>query len=123
MSYTRSLVAAVALSLAWIMGDPAEATGPRPNPPVEALCPEDVTVLEAFASAYIQNESYDAAIGPLARALQLEPSRRSLWVSLDEAVKKSGRSKISDAELTVRAAEFKEAKRAAIACAALQRSY
>jgi len=42
----------------------------------------------------------DAEIGCLARAIQLDPYRRGLWVALDHAVERSGRAKITDAELT-----------------------
>lgn len=70
--------------------------------------PEDVSAIEDLAALYMANGSYDAAIAPLARALQLDPHRRSLWVALDVAVIRSGRKMITDAELTRRAARFKE---------------
>jgi len=70
--------------------------------------PEDVTAMEAIARVYADNGWWDAAINPLARALQLDPARRSLWVLLDRAVEKSGRDKITDAELVRRAAAFTE---------------
>jgi cytochrome c-type biogenesis protein CcmH/NrfG len=65
--------------------------------------------MEMVARIYAANESYDAAIGPLARALQLDPTRRSLWSALDNAVKMSGRATITDVELARRAAEFRAA--------------
>ena len=71
--------------------------------------PEDVGAMEDLAALYMANGSYDAAIAPLARALQLDPHRRSLWVALDVAVIKSGRKMITDAELTRRAASFSKA--------------
>ena len=70
---------------------------------------DDVSAMESLARAYLDNEWYEAALGPLARALELDPSRRSLWVSLDAAIEKSGRVKITDAELTRKALEFKQA--------------
>lgn len=39
----------------------------------------------------------------------LDPSRRGLWVALDDAVERSGKDTITDAELTRRAARFVEA--------------
>ena len=71
--------------------------------------PADANALEQLAAMYAANESYDAAIGPLARALQLAPTRRSLWVALDGALRQSGRGTITDAELTRRAVAFRAA--------------
>jgi cytochrome c-type biogenesis protein CcmH/NrfG len=71
--------------------------------------PNDVDALQQVAEFYAEHGWYESAIGPLARALQLDPSRRSLWVALDSAVEGSGRAKITDEELTRRAAQFKEA--------------
>jgi hypothetical protein len=70
--------------------------------------PSDVDAMAKLAHVYAQNEWFDDAIGPLARALQLDPSRRSLWSALDRAVGGAGIAKISDAELTRRAAAFVE---------------
>lgn len=71
--------------------------------------PENVTAMEKLATLYMQSGGYDAAMDPLARALQLEPTRRSLWVALDKALEKSGYEAITDEELTVRAQKFVEA--------------
>jgi cytochrome c-type biogenesis protein CcmH/NrfG len=71
--------------------------------------PNDVDAMQTLADVYADNEWWDDAIDPLARALQLDPSRRSLWSALDRAVEKSGKAKITDAELTRRAAAFVEA--------------
>jgi cytochrome c-type biogenesis protein CcmH/NrfG len=71
--------------------------------------PADVDAIAKVADVYASHGWYESAIGPLARALQLDPSRRSLWVDLDRAVEQSGRRKITDAELTRRAAQFVEA--------------
>jgi len=71
--------------------------------------PEDVDAMAKLARIYADNGWYDAAINPLARALQIDPQRRSLWSALDRAVEKSGKAKITDAELTRRAAAFVEA--------------
>lgn len=70
--------------------------------------PDDVDAIQQLAGIYASNDWHDRAIGPLARALQLDPSRRSLWVALDRAVEKSGRAKITDAELIQRANAFVE---------------
>ena len=69
----------------------------------------DVDAIQTLADLYMSHGWYEAALGPLARAVQLDPSRRSLWVALDRAVEKSGRDKISDAELVRRAQDFVEA--------------
>ncbi len=70
--------------------------------------PEDVAAMETLAGVYAEHGWWDAAMNPLARALQLDPSRRSLWVLLDRAGEKSGRAEITDAELARRAAAFGE---------------
>ncbi len=123
MTNWKAVTISLALALGWIMGNPAVALGPAPDPQaevqmniarVESLTqhlrsyPEDVGAIEDLAALYMANGSYDAAIGPLARALQLDPHRRSLWVALDVAVIRSGRKMITDAELTKMAARFKE---------------
>ena len=69
--------------------------------------PSDVDELEHLAALYMANQSYDAALGPVARALQLEPHRRSLWVALDAALQHLDRQRISDEELALRAGEFR----------------
>jgi len=71
--------------------------------------PEDVDAMETLADVYADQGWHDAAIGPLARALQLDPSQRSLWVALDRAVEKNGRAKVTDAELVQKAQAFVEA--------------
>lgn len=123
MTNWKVVTISLALALGWMMGNPAVALGPAPDPQaevqmnvarVESLTqhlrevPEDVGAMEDLAALYMTNGSYDAAIAPLARALQLDPLRRSLWVALDVAVIKSGRKMITDAELTKKAARFKE---------------
>ena len=126
MTYIKAVTISLALALGWIMGNPAVALGPRPAPDpqaevqmnvarVESLTqhlrsyPEDASAMEDLAALYMTNGAYDAAIGPLARALELDPHRRSLWVALDVAVIKSGRKMVTDAELSRRAAAFKSA--------------
>src|SRR5881296_4759433 len=121
MTNWKAVTVALGLALGWIMGNPAVALGPAPDPQaevqvniarVESLTqhlrsyPEDVSAMEDLAALYMSNGSYDAAIGPLARALQLDPHRRSLWVALDVAVIRTGRKLITDAELTRRALAF-----------------
>lgn len=122
----KAVTISLGLALGWIMGNPAIALGPAPIPDqraeaqmkvarVEALTehlrdhPSDVDELEHLAALYMANQSYDAALGPVARALQLDPHRRSLWVMLDMALRNVGRQRISDEELTLRAAEFRNA--------------
>src|SRR5882762_9359269 len=126
MTNWKAVTVALGLALGWIVGNPAAALGPRPAPDpqaevqvnvarVEGLTqhlrnnPQDVDEMEHLAALYMANGSYDAAIGPLARALQLEPNRRGLWSALDGAVQRSGAARITDAELTRRAASFVEA--------------
>lgn len=134
MNYWKGLVIAAAIDLVWIMACPTAATGPEPLPPVDAVAewpadidfaalgeledslmmhlqehPDDVDAIEEVARVYASHGWYESAIGPLARALQLDPSRRSLWSALDQAVEKNGMAKITDAELTRRAASFVEA--------------
>ena len=121
MTNWKAVTIALGLALGWLMGNPAIAMGPRQDPQaqvqlaasrIDALLsylrvqPEDVNALEQLAALYAANESYDAALGPLARALQLEPTRRSLWVALDRALERNGVGEIGDAELTRRAADF-----------------
>ena len=121
MTNWKAVTISLALALGWIMGNPAVALGPARDPQVEVQMniarvesltqhlrsyPEDVSAMEDLAALYMTNGAYDAAIGPLARALQLDPHRRSLWVALDVAVIRTGRKLITDAELTRRALAF-----------------
>jgi cytochrome c-type biogenesis protein CcmH/NrfG len=66
----------------------------------------DVNAMLAIARLYTEHGWAGNAIGPLARALQLDRYRRDLWVALDRALAQSGRPKITDAELTRAALEF-----------------
>ncbi len=131
MSYWKGLGVAVAIDLIWIMGCPLLATEPpretqrEPVQQVAALAvvgqledslmerlqdqPSDVHAMQKLADVHASNGWYEAAIGPLARALQLDPTRRSLWSALDTAIAKSGRLKMTDKELTERAAAFVDA--------------
>jgi len=68
--------------------------------------PDDVDAMEKVADIYADKGWWDAAIGPLARAIQLDADRWSLWSALDRALGKAGMATITDAELTVRAANF-----------------
>lgn len=136
MSYWKGLMLAAAIDLVWIMGCPLLVTEPEPPALVErapvqdsltvaALTelsrledslmmhlgehPEDVDAMHQLARVYLDNGWYERAIGPLARAVQLDPSRRSLWVALDRAIEMSGHAKMVDAELIRRANGFVEA--------------
>ena len=68
--------------------------------------PDDVDAMEKVADIYADKGWWDAAIGPLARAIQLDADRWSLWSALDRALEKAGIATITDAELTVRATNF-----------------
>lgn len=120
----KAVTISLGLALGWIMGSPAVALGPAPTPApqaeaqmkvarVEALTqhlrsyPKDVDEMEHLAALYLANGSYDAAMGPLARALQLDPRRRSLWTALDTALRHLDRQRITDEELALRAGEFR----------------
>jgi hypothetical protein len=130
MSYWKGLALAAAIDVVWIMGCPFTPTEPGP-PLVQAVAgfdqlqqlgqledslmthlqevPGDVDAMLLLASVYTAQGWDDSAIGPLARAIQIDPGRRSLWVALDRAVEKSSRTKITDAELVRRANDFLEA--------------
>jgi cytochrome c-type biogenesis protein CcmH/NrfG len=124
MTNWKAVTVALGLALGWIVGNPAVALGPAPDPQAEVQVnvarvegltehlrnnPWDVDEMEHLAALYLANGCYDTALGPLARALQLDPTRRSLWVALDRAVERSGAVRITDAELTRRAASFVQA--------------
>lgn len=117
----KAVTVALGLAMGWIVGNPAVALGPAPDPQAEVQVniarvegltqhlrnhPRDVDEMEHLAALYLANGSYDAALGPLARALQLDPHRRRLWAALDGALRHLGRQRISDEELVLRAAEF-----------------
>jgi Tfp pilus assembly protein PilF len=70
---------------------------------------EDVAAMVNLARMYVEHGWYDAAIDPLARALEIDPHRRAAWSLLDRALKQAGQARITDAELTKRAREFEEA--------------
>lgn len=66
----------------------------------------DVDAMLRVARIYTEHGWAGDAIGPLARALQLDPYRRDLWVALDRALDKMGTEQITDAELARAALEF-----------------
>lgn len=90
MRYWIGLLIVAALDAAVVAG-PGAPLGPRRRAP----CAEQTTP--------------DAAIGCLARAIQLDPYRRALWVALDRAIAQSGRATISDAELARLALQYRAA--------------
>lgn len=82
MRYVIGIVIALALDAAVVAGPDLRVPdrgGPR-------VCAEQQTP--------------DAEIGCLADAIQHDPYRRELWMALDHAIGRSGRAKITDAELT-----------------------
>jgi len=68
----------------------------------------DVDAMLAIARIYMERGWMDEAIGPLARALELDPYRRDLWVALDRALEGAGYDKITDEELMAAARAFAE---------------
>jgi cytochrome c-type biogenesis protein CcmH/NrfG len=130
MRYWKGLLIAVAFDTALIAGPDFLATEPPPPAQSQAIQwpasndldsldrlvdslmqhlqehVDDVDAMLAVARLYAEHGWPEDAIGPLARALQLDPYRRDLWVALDRALEQSGRAKITDAELTGAAREF-----------------
>src|SRR2546422_9237732 len=113
MTNWKAVTIALGLALGWLMGDPASAMGPGPDRQaevqlaishVDALMsylrehPADVNALEQLAAMYAENQAYDAAVGPLARGLQLDPSRPGLWVALYNALAPLRAHSLTDAE-------------------------
>ena len=88
--YLIGLLIAVVFEAAVIAGPETRATEPR-------------------AVACAEQESPDAEIGCLARAIQLDPYRRDQSVALDRAIARSGRATMTDAELTRAALKFRGA--------------
>src|SRR6266699_6472876 len=124
MTNWKAVTVALGLALGWIVGNPAVALGPAPDPQAEVQVnverveglkeylrsyPRDVGEMEHLAALYMANGSYDAPLGPLARALQRDPHRRSLWAALDSALRHMGRQRMSDEELVLREMEFRKA--------------
>jgi cytochrome c-type biogenesis protein CcmH/NrfG len=135
MNSWKGSATALAMHAVLLMGCPAQITEPdaAPATPAPAVAtpdvrdlleldiqldelmtrlqqePENVAVMEQVARIYVRQGWHEGAIGPLARALQLEPGRRGLWTALDAALKGSGIASITDAELEERAARFVEA--------------
>jgi len=127
MRYWKGLLIAIAFDAGVIAGPDFLATAPRPvqaqamqsfarlqdlDGRVDSLLQhlgdhaEDVDAMLAVARIYMENGWSGDAIGPLGRALQLDPHRRDLWVALDRALAQGGRAKITDAELTRAARDF-----------------
>ena len=117
-NYVRGLLVAFALDLVCVAGTRSLAPVAVPATQVASADslmqrlqenPVDAAAMEALARVYAAQGRPAEAIGPLARALQIDPRRRALWVVLDRALAASGRSKITDAELVRAAREFVEA--------------
>jgi hypothetical protein len=88
---------AVLIALAFVAALAAGIAGP------------DSRASEAQPAVCAEQETPDAAIGCLAREVQLDPYRRDLWVALDRAIAQSGRATMTDAELTRAAQRFRAA--------------
>ena len=69
----------------------------------------DFRAAEPKAVVCAEQETPDAEIGCLARAIQPDSYRRDLWVALDHAIERSGRATMTDAELTRAALRFRTA--------------
>src|SRR5206468_11530602 len=110
MTNWKVVTVALGLALGWIVGNPAVALGPAPDPQAEVQVnvarveglterlrnyPRDVDEMEHLAALYVANGCYDAARGPLGRAPQLAPHRRSLWVMPDRALRRLGRQRMT----------------------------
>jgi len=89
MRYVIGIVIALALDAAVVAGPDLRA------PESPRVCAEQ--------------QAPDAEIGCLADAIQRDPYRRALWVALDHAIERSGRAKITDAELTRLALRYRGA--------------
>jgi cytochrome c-type biogenesis protein CcmH/NrfG len=70
--------------------------------------PEDAEALAALADLYTSHGWWEEAIGPLARALALDPENSELVKEIELAVDRSGRAPATAAELTRWAEEFLE---------------
>jgi len=68
----------------------------------------DVEAMSALAYLYMRHGWFDRAIGPLARAVQVEPARDGLWYELMLAVKLSGRAE-QEVDLAEEARRFADA--------------
>jgi len=132
MRYWTGLLIAVAFDAAVLVGPAVLGAKPQPAPVAATVEPEslsfaelqqvdrsvdslmqhlqevlgDVDAMLALARIYTEHGWAGDAIGPLARALQLDPYRRDLWVALDHALDKIGMEQITDAELARAALEF-----------------
>ncbi len=68
---------------------------------------QDVEAMKQLAELYMRLGSYGDAIGPLARAVELEPQRGDLWMALGRALERSGRTP-DTTDLAAAAREFTE---------------
>jgi hypothetical protein len=127
MRYWKGLFIAAAFDAAMLVGPKVFAPPPEPLPvrpavvelldidrQVDSLIARlqgngaDVDAMVAIARIYMERGWMDDAIGPLARALELDPYRRDLWVALDQALEAGNREKITDEELMAAARAFVE---------------
>jgi hypothetical protein len=67
----------------------------------------NITAMTELAHLYIRHRVYEQAIGPLARAWQLEPSRQDLWYQL-LLVLELAHLDLEHVDLTEQAREFAE---------------
>ena len=72
----------------------------------------DVDAMAELAHLYMRHGSFEQAVGPLARAIEVEPTRDDLWYELLLALRLSGLDQ-RQVDLTARAQEFAEMARMA----------
>jgi cytochrome c-type biogenesis protein CcmH/NrfG len=133
MTYWKGLLIAVVFDAGLVAGGRFLATEPTPPARSQAIAwpvpvadmqaldrrvdslmmhlhehPQDVGAMQRLARLYAAQGWHEEAIGPLARALQLDPHRRGLWVALDRVLQQSGRATITDADLSRAARAFVE---------------
>ena len=72
----------------------------------------NVEAMAELAHLYMRHGSFEQAVGPLARALEVSPGRDDLWYELLLVLKLSGLDQ-REVDLTVRALEFADMARMA----------
>ena len=136
MRYWKGLIIAAAFDAAWIGGRQIIADQPAPLPIADAMTLADSLTLERIAAidalvdslmTHLQDDSldvgamhqlaqlytehgwYDAAIGPLALALEITPDDKKLRAALEAAAKAAGVISMTAEWLAEQADRFREA--------------